>query len=264
MSDRREGATDPARSMALLWRRTEPPSRARSGPALSVDAIVTAAVTLADTDGLEAMTIRRVAERLSASPMALYTYVPARSVLLDLMLDQVSGETARPAIRPGRWRAALQGIAAENHALHLRHPWLLQVATGRPVLGPNVIAKYDYELGALDGLGLSDVEMDSMLTLLLSFVHGAARQAVDAVRVESQSGWTEQEWWDANAPYLAQVFDAARHPLAARVGAAAGEAQGAALDPARAFAYGLEVVLDGIAAHLPAARGSIGPPDAAH
>jgi len=255
--------------MALLWRTSEPPSRARSGgPALTVDAIVAAAVAIADAAGIEALTMRRVAERLEAAAMSLYTYVPGRAELLDLMVDLVYAETPRPPIgrqavaaadtaQPigeGRWRTALESIARENHALYLRHPWLLQVATGRPVLGPNLIAKYDYELGALDGEGLSDVDMDSILSLVLSFVHGAAREAVEAARVVRRSGLTEQQWWDASAPYLAQVFDPERHPLAARVGAAAGEAHGAAHDPAYAFEFGLARVLDGVATFLGTSR----------
>ncbi|MFC7716310.1 TetR/AcrR family transcriptional regulator C-terminal domain-containing protein [Nonomuraea recticatena] len=119
--------------------------------------------------------MRRVAEKLGVGTMSLYTYVPGKPELLDVMLDTVYGETARPEDVPGGWRGRLEQIARENWALYLRHPWLLQVATSRPVLGPHTTAKYEYELRAIDGIGLSDVEMDSVITLVTGFVHGAAR-----------------------------------------------------------------------------------------
>lgn len=241
---------DPARSLALLWRTAEPPSRARRGPALSVDRIVDEAITLADAEGLDAMTLRRVAQRLQAAPMSLYTYVPGRAELLDLMLDRAYAAATTPAMTPGDWRANLEAVARANHALYLSHPWLLALASGRPVLGPGVIAKYDAELAALDGVGLSDVDLDSVLSLMLSFVHGAAREAVQALATVERSGLTEQEWWDANGPLLARVFDPVTYPLAARVGTAAGQAHGAAHDPAHAFEFGLARVLDGIAVYL--------------
>jgi hypothetical protein len=101
--------------------------------------------------------------------------VPGKAELVDLMLDLVCSETARPAHEPGRWRAALEQIARENWALYHRHPWMLQVAAHRPPLGPGIIAKYDYELSAVEGLGLSDVEIDSVLTLVQGYTAGAAR-----------------------------------------------------------------------------------------
>jgi AcrR family transcriptional regulator len=191
--------------------------------------------------------MRRLAEELGVTAMSLYTYVPGKAELLDLMLDAVYGETARPADVPGGWRARLALIARENWALYHRHPWMLQVATSRPVLGPNLVAKYDYELSAVDGLGLTDVEMDMTIALLGDFVHGAVRAAINAAQAEQQTGVSEQEWWEAYAPLLEKVFDADRYPTATRVGAAAGEEFQAASAPERTFEFGLERLLDGMA-----------------
>lgn len=239
------GGGDPARSLALLWRTRERASR-RGKPDLSVDVIVRAAIDLADTAGLAALSMRRVAERLGVGTMSLYTYVPGKAELLDVMLDTVYGETALPDEVPGGWRGRLELIARENLALYQRHPWLLQVATSRPVLGPNVIAKYDYELRAVDGIGLTDVEMDSVLTLIAGYVHGAARGAAEVAAAERATGMTDEQWWYAHAPFLERIFDPRRYPTAARVGAAAGEAHQAAYDPVHAFEFGLRRVLDGI------------------
>lgn len=241
------GKGDPARSLALLWRTSERVSR-KGKPDLSVDRIVRAAIEVADTEGLQALSMRRVAERLGVGTMSLYTYVPGKPELLDVMLDTVYGETARPEDVPGGWRARLELIARENWALYQRHPWLLQVATSRPVLGPNVTAKYDYELRAIDGIGLTDVEMDSVITLITGFVHGTARGAVEAAQAESQTGMSDEQWWAAHAPFFSRIADPNRFPTAARVGQAAGEALGAAYSAEHAFEFGLQRVLDGIQA----------------
>jgi AcrR family transcriptional regulator len=243
-------STDPSRVLALLWRTGEPTPR-KGRPDLGVDAIVRAAVELADAEGLAALSMRRVAERLGVGTMSLYTYVPGKAELVEVMVDTVQGETARPEDVPGGWRARLTAIAEEDYALHLRHRWLLDVPTNRAVLGPNVAARYDYELRAVDGIGLTDVEMDSVLTLVHGHVQAAARLAAGA----DQGGVSEQEWWAAAAPFLARVFDPERFPLAARVGAAAGEAHGAAYDARHAFTFGLDRILDGIEA-LISTRGS--------
>jgi AcrR family transcriptional regulator len=241
------GSGDPARSLALLWRTRERPSR-KGKPALSVDRIVQAAIEVADADGLAALSMRRIAERLGVGTMSLYTHVPGKAELIDVMLDEVYGEAARPEDVRGGWRARLELVARENRALYRRHPWLLQVGTSRPVLGPNAITKYDYELRAVDGIGLSEVEMDSVVSLVAAHVHGAARGAMEAAQVVQHSGMTDEQWWGASAPHLGKVFDASRYPTAARVGAAAGEAYGAAYDFEHGFEFGLQRILDGIEA----------------
>lgn len=238
------GSGDPARSLALLWRTSERSSR-KGKPDLSVDAIVRAAIELADTAGFAAVSMRRVAERLKVGTMSLYTYIPGKAELLDVMLDTVYNETTEPT--QDTWRARLEHIARENLALYERHPWLTQVATSRPVLGPNAIAKYDRELRAIDGIGLSDVEMDSVLTLVHGYVHGAARWAADAAAAEQSTGMSDEQWWYAHAPFLERIMDGRRYPVAARVGTAAGEAHQAAYNPRHAFEFGLRRVLDGIA-----------------
>jgi len=243
------GAGDPRRSIELLWRVREK-SRPGPKPRFTVEDVAAAAIAIADADGLGALSMRRVAERLGVSAMSLYTYVPAKAELIDLMLDTICTETARPDEVPGGWRARVELVARENWALYLRHPWLLQVATARPPLGPNLIAKYDFELRAVDGIGLTDVEMDLVVQTIGDYVHGAARSAVAATLIAQRTGLTDDQWWEQAGPALAQVYDPAAHPTATRVGAAAGaEYQGPA-DPARAFDFGLRCLLDGITARI--------------
>lgn len=244
------GGADPARTIALLWGTRQLPQR---GPrhALRSNQIVAAAVGIADDDkDLASLSMRRVAEALGVGTMSLYTYVASRAELVEAMLDSVYGETVRHLEQAGTgdWRAGLRRVAAANWDMYLRHPWVLQIFTGRPPLGPNAIAKYDLELRVVDGVGLSDVEMDAAITLVHTHVEGVARRKVEAERAERRTGVTDLQWWEAAAPALAEVFDPARHPVADRVGAAAGQAHQAAYDIEHEYVFGLDRMIDGLAA----------------
>jgi hypothetical protein len=153
---------------------------------------------------------------------------------------------SRTEPRDNHWRARLEAIAHDNRALYEAHPWLAAISTSRPTLGPGLMAKYEHELRALDGLGLGDVEMDAALTFLLGFVESCARMSADALAAHHESAMSDQQWWAANAPLLARVFDAVTYPTAARVGAAAGMAHDAAYSPRHAYEFGLQRVLDGL------------------
>jgi AcrR family transcriptional regulator len=251
----RSSAGDPARTLRLLWR--DPAAAPRRGPqrALDLDAVVAAATALADVEGLDAVTMRRVAEHLGVGAMTLYTYVPGKAELLDLMLDTAYPSMPRADAAGRSWRERLTAVADENRALFAAHPWAATVSTLRPPLGPGLMAKYEHELAALDGIGLDDVEMDDCLTLVLTFVQASARDAADARAARHQSAMDDEQWWAANASLLARLLDPGAYPLASRVGSAAGAAHGSAHDPEHAYRFGLERVLDGIAA-LVEARGA--------
>ncbi|WP_406315462.1 TetR/AcrR family transcriptional regulator [Streptosporangium sp. NBC_01639] len=249
------GQGDPARSLALLWRTSERTSR-KGKPDLSVDRIVRAGIEIADAEGLAALSMRRVAERLGVGTMSLYTYVPGKAELLDVMLDTVYGETARPRDVAEGWRARLTLVARENWELCRRHPWTLQVDTGRPPLGPNLMAKYDYELGAIADTGLTEVEMDAVLSLVLGHVHSTVRGAVAAARIEQDTGVSDEQWWQAHRPVFEKIFNPASYPTAVRVGGAVGETyQAAYVPPEQLFSFGLERVLDGVEVLIARRRG---------
>ncbi|NNH74841.1 TetR family transcriptional regulator [Nocardia uniformis] len=243
----RSSAGDPARTLELLWRSPGQGGSAR-GPKqrTTVDAVVAAAIEIADTEGLAALTMRSVAAKLGVTPMATYTYVPGKAELLDLMLDTVYQQMPRADLSGMPWKERVSAIAAENRELLAGHPWVAYVPTTRPPLGPGLAAKYDHELGAFDGLGLTDLEMDAALTHVLGFVTSVARIAIDTRRASVDSGMTDHEWWERTAPVLARVFDPARYPLAARVGEAAGRAHDSAYSADHAYDFGLVLVLDGL------------------
>lgn len=236
--------TDSTRSLLLLWGSHTKPGR--SG--LTVRAIVRAAMELADSVGWEGIPMRRVAERLGVGTMSLYTHVPGKAELTDLMVDAALGELYEdidePARQPGGWRGGLTFVARRNWELYERHPWLLQAIDPRPALGPHAVRKYEAELRPLDGIGLSDVEMDSVLSLVGTFVEGAARSQsrLEAVR-RAQS---DDEWWLEQAPVLERVMRGVDLPVAARVGQASSEFYQGVQDPTHGFGFGLERILDGI------------------
>lgn len=243
----RSNAGDPERTLALLWR--DPSVIPRRGPqrGLDLDAVVDMAINIADREGLAAVTMRRVAQALRVAPMTLYTYVPGKAEMVDLMLDVAYTRMARAATHGQPWRQRLILVAEENRQLFTSHPWVAGMCTLRPPLGPGSVAKYEHELAALDGLGLTDLEMDDCLTYLLTFVQANARAASDTLAIQRESAMTDEQWWSCAGPALARYVDSRSHPLATRVGTAAGVEHGSAHDPEHAYRFGLQCVLDGLA-----------------
>ncbi len=243
------GSGDPRRSIELLWGRQEP---GRRGPKqrLSTDAVVAAAIALADAEGLAALSMRRVAEAVGVSPMALYTYVPSKSELLDLMLDRTLGNADDPGEDVDGWRAKLAFVARQRWLLAERHPWLLDLATHRPPLGPNMLQKVEVVMRALDGMGLGLMEMDYAGEALQNYVLGAMQSAREAREVERLSGMTDDEWISIVEPALQEHFDAQRYPALSRMSEArkAGFTFGG--DPTGRFEFGLDRVLDGLEAFI--------------
>ena len=241
-----------AQKLSLLWR--ENTSGPRRGPArrLDVDALLGSAISLADAEGLDAVTMRAVARLAATAPMTLYTYVPGKDELLDLMFDQVRLEMSRADTDGRPWSERATSVAQENLALHQAHPWTLDIQDSRPILGPGSIGRYDHELAAFDGLGLTDVQMDDCLTYLLNFVRSAARLRRQSLRDRQASEMDDAQWWARHGPQLARVFDPRRYPLAGRVGATAGAAHQSALDSDHAYRFGLQRTLDGLAALIDA------------
>lgn len=238
------------RLMSLLWRRELPPRPVGRGPkqTVSVDAVVAAAVALADREGYDKVSIRTVAAELGLRPMGLYTYVPSKDALTVLMVDAVADEDPPiPGDLPPRERMA--AVARQVRAELVAHPWLLDVPPWRLVLGPGRMRRYERQLAAIDGLGLPDVVMDRVIAVLAEFATGNARMAVAAARETGRM--SDARWWEVHGPLLAEVMPPSRFPLSSRVGAAVGELYQAPADPDGAFEFGLARLLDGILGAVP-------------
>ncbi|RAK57820.1 TetR/AcrR family transcriptional regulator [Phenylobacterium deserti] len=248
MSSEDSGA-DHRRSIELLWGRAETGRRGPK-PRLSVTEVVAAGVKLADEEGVAAISMRRVAEAVGLSPMALYTYAPSKIELIDLMLDAIWGEMQAPGPELAHWRDRMEFFAKQHWALGRRHPWMLQVGTHRPPLGPNVLAMANTAFGMLDGLGLSGVEIDQLMHLVADYVRGALRTALEADDVERITGITDEQWWQMHEPLLGDLIDRGDFPHLVRVGAEVKTAYRGQNVQLAHFEFGLQRVLDGVEAYI--------------
>lgn len=238
------GRGDPVRSLQLLWGGAAAPRRGPK-PRVALGDIVAAAIAIADAEGLEAVSTRRVAEAVGISPMSFYTHVPGKAELLDLMLDATASPLRpKPVFDPARWRDNIRLIANGYRQYYLQHPWIFELATHRPVMGPNTMLAYEIALSAFDGLGLDEVEMDQSFTLVANYVHGAVRDAARSVTVKKLTGMSDDEWWYRIEPFIT-ALDFSEFPVVQRVGPVVGELYGLG-DPDRSFAFGLERILDGL------------------
>ncbi|WP_405636772.1 TetR/AcrR family transcriptional regulator [Streptomyces sp. NBC_01178] len=134
---------------ATVWSR---PERGARGPApeRSRAQLTAAAVALADEEGLAAVSMRALAQRLGTGPASLYRYVGSRDELLDLMADAVAAELDLSGPLGGDWLEGLVGLALQSRAAHVRHPWLADLNDRRgEVLGPHAIDYLDHALAVL-------------------------------------------------------------------------------------------------------------------
>jgi AcrR family transcriptional regulator len=242
MTTAHSGSGDLNRSLQLLWQGREQPSRGPK-PGLTLEGIVTAAVALADREGLAALSMRRVAAELGVGTMSLYRYVPGKGELLDLMLDHVNGlgEEDPAAYRDRGWREALEMTGLGMFRLYLRHPWLLQVNQTRPLLGPNSLLSFDVALSALEGLGLNGQEKVSVITVLDSYITGVARTHILQQQAAEQTGISDEEFWEAQGPIIELALKSGCYP---HVFALDDDAFSVGLEDVMRF--GLERLLDGL------------------
>ncbi len=248
------GGADPKRSIDLLWGEAEPGRRGPK-PRYSVEEVVAAAVAVADAEGLAAISVRRIAVELGVSAMSIYTYVPSKAELVELMFDRVLGETAEPSPDAKGWREALTAVACERWRLSERHPWMLDLAMHRPPLGPNLMRRHEAALRILDGTGLDDLTKDLVIDVLHNFLLGALQQAREAREVEARSGLTDEQWFAMAEPAIIARLDPVKFPHVLRLGEAWRAADKAVMaDPLWRFQFGLDVVLDGIGALIQARR----------
>jgi AcrR family transcriptional regulator len=233
------GSGDIVRTLELLWDTGKRPSRGPK-PGLTLDQIVEAAVRIADAEGLEAVSMRRLSTELGTGTMSLYRYVPGKGELLDLMLDRVQRTAEDESAFGEGWRDALEALARETLALYRRHPWLLQVNQTRPVLGPGAVEGMEKVLVRIKPMGLADRELISAVILIDSYVVGAARTQLYAQEAERKSGLTDAEFWQAQTPALEKAMASGRYPVLASLDE---DAFGTDFDH---FEFGLQRILDGL------------------
>ncbi|MEV4314948.1 TetR/AcrR family transcriptional regulator C-terminal domain-containing protein [Actinocrispum sp. NPDC049592] len=225
----------------LVWERPEPPDRPTPAP-LSRERIVHAAIRLADADGLEAVSLRKVAAELDAGPMRLYGYIATKEELLDLMVDAVHAE-----IHPAGtgWREVLQSLAETTRQAAHRHEWLADLLGGRPQLGPNTLATSEAVLAAM-----GDVDLNTVMPAVAAvnaYVTGAVRREITERRAERASGMSKRQWQATYGPYLERTFATGRFAALETL-----VRDGPHLDADQTFRAGLEFLLDGVEARISA------------
>src|ERR1700759_403975 len=150
--------------------RSAKPSRRRES--ISHTAIVSGAIDVLDREGLDALSMRHLAEELGIGAASLYWHVGSKDGLLDLVLDQVVGETKIPEPDPERWQDQLKDVARAQRAMSLRHPWFVRVTLGRIPIGPNSLRHSEHVLAILRAAGIPSHVAVQVYLPLVSAVNG--------------------------------------------------------------------------------------------
>jgi AcrR family transcriptional regulator len=231
-----------------LWTRVEPGARR---PRYTRDEIAKTALRIADREGFDALSMRRIAAALDAGTMTLYHYVRTKDELLTLVLDEIMGEVVIPDDDdiPSDWRAALHMIAERSRASLQRHPWILDMIDDPPI-GPNSVRHFDQSLHAVASLPLSFTEKLDIVTTVDEYVLGyclqqrnnvqAGDSRADAAMVDYVTGLLAT----GDYPHLSALADAMG------IDAAWKQIEEHLRDTTR-FARNLDRLLDGIQAGFP-------------
>lgn len=229
-----------------IWMR---PERSAYGPTPvhSRAKITGVAIRIADAEGLETATMRRIAAEIGSSAMSIYRYVPSREDLVDLMADQVMGEIDVSGMPSGDWRADLTGYADGLRAMWLRHPWIAGVQRSLPSFGPNQLLMVERLMGVLDPFVPIDENL-GLVALLHSYVEGTVREEISTALEVRRSGLSEPEWMARSSPYIDRLLKSGEYPIFTKI---VMEARQPHLSRADQFQNGLQRVLDCIATALP-------------
>ncbi|MFD4027823.1 TetR/AcrR family transcriptional regulator C-terminal domain-containing protein [Streptomyces sp. NPDC058576] len=219
---------------------------------LTRDRIIRAAIALVDSEGLAALSMRRVATDFGVSTMALYRHVPSKGELLRLMSEAVFAGEPRGARPPG-WRAQLEREARWLWGLYRRHPWLARAmaALTRPMASPHAMRYAERVLSALKGLGLTPTQIIHVHLALLGYAQGVAA----AVELESQArqdtGMTPEEWMASNEPRLETIQTAGSYPVLSTLF----DQEEFDLELDTLFEFGLARMLEGVASLIERSKG---------
>jgi AcrR family transcriptional regulator len=234
----------------LLWGRR---GRGQRGPkpGLSVDAIVAAAIRIADAEGLEAVSMAHVADQLGFTTMSLYRHVTSKEELLQLMWNGSAQGADELVITGDDWRARLRMWAMVQREMIDRHPWITQMPMAAPPMAPNSLTFVERGLEAMDDSGLADADKLRVIGLISSYTLSEGRMAHDAARAarQAQAGATGTEplpaWtWEG---LVREVADEQTYPRLHRLAWSASIGDDpTGFDEQEEFLFGLDRILDGV------------------
>jgi AcrR family transcriptional regulator len=227
-------------SLQVLWT-SKQHHRRGPRPALTLDAVVGAAIDIADADGLGAVSMSRVAERLGFTPMSLYRYVKSKDELLLLMADAANEAPPSPPAT-NDWREAIEQWARLVFATFRRHPWLLQVPVNGPPAGPSQLRWMEAGLQNLAGTGLHEGRKLQIIQLLHGYVRGEAQLSNDLAHPDPAESTAGQY-----GAIIRTVTAPETHPALTRM-LSSGLLDGPTeYDEDIDFGFGLGTILDGVA-----------------
>ena len=212
--------------------------------------IVQAAIGLLDTEGLEGLNMRSLGNRLGSAATAVYWHVGSKGNLISLVGDQMWNEIALPDLASTGWRTAATHMATDLHAMLTRHPWLVQAFGSFPVFGPGKARHDEHSLAIYEAAGFTGLRADQAAATVFTFVLGNAlgpAAAGSLARKLSRDGGNAEELMRDSMVKAREI--ATQFPrLRARLGTAAAADYSAA--PDNSFEFGLQAILDGLAAQL--------------
>jgi AcrR family transcriptional regulator len=232
----------------IIWMRPEATGRGRS-PAYSRAQIATAAIGIADTEGIDAVSMRRVAADIGAGTMSLYRYVHSKEELHALMADQAVDPSDMPT-HIG-WEHALWQLAHESRNLVLRHPWFPALARAISFPGPRMALGLERMMSYLDGLELDVDEMLEILVMVQNHAFGFAQGEVAEAQALIRSGLTREQWQQRQGPYVQHLMESGDFPYLSRIIV---EAETPHLGPDAVFDRSLTRLLSGIGATIATRR----------
>jgi AcrR family transcriptional regulator len=247
MSDLDQPADSDAarRVIALLWDPPAAPPARGPRPKIGLDDVIGAGIAVADAEGLTNLSMRKVATRLGVGAMSLYTYVPGRDELLELMVNRVHGELDLPAAGLP-WRSSVEHQVSERWRMYERHPWLLDLNMARLPVGPHVLDADEALYAAVSRAGLGGADVVSTTNLILWQLLGAARSQIIEADETRRTGTSAEAYWSSRASFWQTYFDYERYPTMAAIWAAGGFDD----EQAHAFDRQLSRLLDGVESTL--------------
>jgi AcrR family transcriptional regulator len=221
VTESQPGTPEGRRVVELLWAPTQQAPVRGPKPRLSLADVVAAGVAIADIEGLPAFSMRKVASRLGVGAMSLYTYVPGRSELVELMIDRVYGEHQIPDPNSS-WRHRVEQWARETWRIYSAHPWLLDYNMARLPIGPNVLDVSESLYAALRDAGFAGAENVAIFNLIQWQLLGAARSMISDADEARHTGVSAEAYWDSRASFWETYFDPNRYPTMAAIWEAGG------------------------------------------
>ncbi|WP_344445632.1 TetR/AcrR family transcriptional regulator, partial [Kitasatospora nipponensis] len=245
-------AQDPAAPAATTGRARRQAGAGDQG--LTRERIIATAIALADAEGLETLSMRRVAADLGVATMALYRHLPGKEELLDLMADSVIGSRPLPQVAEPGWRPRLAAIARLEWALYRDHPWLAgTMSLTRPTPLPNALRHGEWVLSSLEELRLDPATRLYTHILLFAFVRGLAVNLGIQAHDRRHSELSDEEWMAGQESAFLSLLSTGDYPsfgrLMGELDAARLEMEGAdsfEFDLDLLFEYALTRLLDGL------------------